>query len=379
MKLWPNSDSTKTLLVLDISSGSVGAGIIRIESKNTIPSILSTTRVPLYLTNKPNSESIEKALLKSIREAVGNIYKTNVDKVLISFSSPWITSRLRTFIQKSDKPFSVDQKFILNILKKEEADFTKDLSKRYVEESKTFDSKITNVTLNGYESNMAVPQKTTDLEIQFMMYACQESLINKIETEITNLIGVRNGLILENFMFVFMKVFTKTFHNMHSVLLVNMSNEALDLLLVKDAYPLVSISLPFGPAYIARTIQKELGVSLEVAYSYIDLFTDGVLNLETSFKIDNILKKIKTEWSDTWIKVTSEIPKDKVIPYKIFLISSAQNETIIKTLLSGAFNNHKVEQIEKNSELVKFIAKYTSRAKVDERISILGAYSNLCS
>ncbi|MFZ2049190.1 MAG: hypothetical protein WAV25_02770 [Minisyncoccia bacterium] len=376
MKLWSKSSDDKTILVLDISSGSVGAGLIRLKS-DSIPLILNTSRVPLYLSNKPNLESIEKALIKSVREAISNVGNMSVDKVLVSFSSPWIASRLRTYMEKSEKPFTVNQKLIRNVLEKEEEIFINDLSKRYIDESVMFDSKITSIALNGYESDLSSSQKTTDLKIQFMLYAGQKSLINKIEEEITSLIGVRDGLVLENFMFIFMKVFTKTFHNMHSVLLVNMSNEALDLLLIKESCPLVTISLPFGPAYMARAIQKEFNVPLEVAYSYISLFSDNVLDTKTKERIDNLFERIEAKWGESWNKVTSEIPKDQVIPYKIFLIGAAQNESIIKTLLSGTFDNHKVEQINKNSEFIKLITKFSDESRVDERLSILSAYSNL--
>lgn len=376
MKLWSKSSNDKTILVLDISSGSVGAGLIRLKS-DSIPLILNTCRVPLYLSNKPNLELIEKALIKSVREAIGNVGNTSVDRVLISFSSPWITSRLRTYMEKSEKPFSVNQRLIRNVLEKEEEIFINDLTKRYIDESVMFDSKITSVTLNGYESDLSSSQKTTDLKIQFMLYAGQKSLITKIEDEITSLIGVKNELVFENFMFVFMKVFTKVFHNMHSVLLVNMSNEALDLLLIKESSPLVSISLPFGPAYMARAIQKEFNITLEVAYSYISLFSDNVLDNKTKERIDNLFNKIEADWAVSWAKVTREIPKDQVIPYKIFLIGSAQNESIIRTLLSGTFDNHKVEQINKSSEFIKLITKFSDESRIDERISILSAYSNL--
>ncbi len=376
MKLWSKFSSAKTVLVLDISSGSVGAGLIKLQPRN-IPLVLNTLRVPLYLKDKPDSNSIEKALLRNIKGIIQEIGNSSVDTVLVSFSSPWITSRLRTYVQKSEKPFLVNRKHISNILKEEEENFKNDLEKRYIEKSEIFGSKITNITLNGYESNIFASQQTNDLEIQFMMYAGQKSSIDNIEREITNLIGVKNDMIFENFMFVFMKVFTRAFQNMHSALLVNMSNEALDLLLVKKSYPLVSISLPFGPAYIARAIQKKMNVPLEIAYSYISLFSDGALNSDTRRKFEELFRDIETEWTSSWERVTSEIPKDQVIPYKIFLIGSAQNESIIKTLLSGTFNNHKVEQVGKNSNLVKLISGYIDEVRVDERISILAAYSNI--
>ena len=365
-------------MVLDISSGSVGAGLVSLKL-NSSPIIISSSRTSLNLQNKPTTETIEKALLESLHKSLVEVGQSSVEKVIISFSSPWITSGLRTYSYKSKIPFIVDQKYISNILNEQESEFAKELNLKYTNKSEVFNSKITSISLNGYDANPKLGKKVSSIEIQMMMNASEKSLIQKIEEEIIKVIGVRDGVLLENFMFAFMTVLTNAFQNVHSALLINMSNETSDFLLVRNGHPLFSISLPVCPAYIARAIQKEFDVPLNVAYSYISLFSEGVLEKEMIERMDKLFGAMEIYWTNEWQKAISSIEGEQTTPNKIFIIGSVPNESVIKTLLSSIFSGHEVVMVDRKSNLMQHLTTASTETGVDDRVSILAAFSKICS
>jgi hypothetical protein len=149
-------------LVIDIDSGSVAAALVHTH-EHGLPEMLSSVRTPYSASSTESHDGVESAMftalnstLSSISSRLGTLrergYGATISKVLISFSSPWATSHLKTVIVAKDEGFKLDDEMIKAIMDEEKELLTTRLRDDHHEESEMFESAVTNLYVNGYEA-----------------------------------------------------------------------------------------------------------------------------------------------------------------------------------------------------------------------------------
>lgn len=379
--------SGENTLVIDIASGSTGAALVHVGSDG-LPEILARARTPFFLSAGPTKGALENAMLVSLRATLGSVAKSTpalsakgagsaIERAVISFSSPWISSHLKTVIIAKEKNFSFTKSVMDSIIDEEKELFLSSLKESFEEESEVFESVVTNLYLNGYETNNPAKGKVKNAEMTFLLSATTKELLAKIEEELIKSVGVKRGVALHSFMFAFYKVLSHSFHSLHSALLINMTSELTDILFLRHGNSALSASLPFGPASIARSVSERLGIPIELGYSYLSLFASGSFDQATMEAVDTVFTEVESKWQSMWKSMGESIPEGSSVPYSVFLIVPNGSEKIVKTFLTSVLPGRNVILLGETNAFTKELVKAEPEMLRDESILVLSSFSNI--
>lgn len=369
-------NSSSKVLIIDIGSGSTSSAVVQISNSH-IPSILRTSRESFIFPERPSSEILELAVLKSLSESVKCAVGISLDRVIISFSSPWIITKLKTINLRKEENQPLNQKRVMEILEKEDQGFKNEIESKYDGKAIVFESKITKISINGYELIRPVNNISGDASISVSLSATKADLIEKVENLLRKTIGVRDNINFESFMYAFLKTMCHSFQSTQSFALISMEDEVSDFMLVNNSTPTVVTSLSFGQGFIRRNLEKELGVPPEIADSYLTLMNDGVLQEELAEKIQNIIVSSVNTWKEVWLKERGDKAIELSGSAKVFLLSKRNSRKIMKEMLQEVFIDHEVVALGVDNLFTKELITYAPETKTDEKINILAAYSSL--
>jgi|GEM_PF-2903638 len=387
MSFWFSEKSGSNTLVIDISSGSTAAALVRTK-KGSVPEIITRTRNTYTNSNLENADSLEKNLLVSLNTSLSYIisqlptlknmgYESRIDKALVTLSSPWVESDVKIVEIKEEKDFEFNNKILRSVLEEERKNFSSKLENYFEEESEIFESAVMDLYLNGYPSGETMKEKVREVEVNFILSASTKQLLRKIKDEIEKVIDLKEGIVMHSFMYVFYKVLSHSFRNLNSALLINMTSDASDVMFIRHKGLAISTALPFGPDVITEALSAKLNVPDEIAQSYLSLFADGVLDQPTTESIDHIITERENSWKIIWEGVSKKIVDNSDVPYSIFLLAPYGFGKLVKIFLESIFPDRKIILLGDTNKFTKELVKGEEKNIGDENISILSSFSNL--
>ncbi len=385
MSPWFSGKKDFNILVVDISSGSTSGALVA-TSEGKVPRVLTAFESEYNFKVKDASFSPDKAVLTSlggvldfIVKKVSLMKKVRVDKAVITFSSPWVDSYLKTVEIKKEEEFVFDKKFMLGVINEEKSIFQNSLKESFAEESEIFESAVMDLYMNGYPASEPKSEKVSEVEISFILSASTKDLLTKIEDQIIRTLALKKGVVMHSFMYVFYKVLSHSFNNLHSALLINMTTHITDVLFLRHNNLALNANLPFGPASIIEAVAGKLNIPREVASSYLTLFAEGALDKTTTESIDRILTENETVWRDMWSDVSQKIMQSAEVPYSIFLVTDPKFGKLMKTFLESVFPDKNIILIGDTNTFTRELVENSAKESKDERILLLSSFANLIS
>lgn len=374
-------------LIIDISSGSTGAALVH-HTESGLPEMVARARTPFYVENGLTADELETAVLSSLDKSLASInaqmpllsqkgYKGHLSHALVALSSPWVVSHLKTVIIRRDNGFVLDERMVKAVMSEEEELFKKKLTESFREESEVFESVVTNLYQNGYETPHPIKETIKEAEINFLLSATTKNLLHKIEGKLLKVVGLKRGLAVQSFVYAFYKVVTNSFQNLHSALFINVAPEITDLLFLRHGYSALSVSLPIGPAVIARAVAKEFNLSPELANSYLSLYVSNCFNQETNQKIETVFNQVKNDWKNIWHSMGESIPEGREVPYSVFLVVPTGFEKVMKLILESLLSDRNVILVGETNAFTKELVKAAPEVLGDEKLLILSSFANL--
>lgn len=388
MSSWFHIDHSENVLALHIDSGSVGVALMHC-TKDLPSEIIYKTRVPFHSGERPTEKFLESAMIKALSSALEKVlknalillkereFKTKVDRTIISLSSPWVVSNLKTSELKEEKRFVLDSKVIREAILQEEEIIKKESVSKSNEENEFFESAFVGLRVNGYQTNLPIKDKVNNAQIDFILNISKKKIIHRIEEEITKSFSVEEGISLQGFMFIYFKVLSHVFQTLHSSLLINITNEATEILFVEHNNPRLLTSLPMGPISLSRRIKDKLKIGLPLAESYLKLFVSGDLNSQTMSELTPIINDAKREWMEVWENKTDKFPNLAKSPYAVFLTSLPKHQSISKMFLENVLPNKNIIILGQDNKFTSEITKSPEGEAVDENLAITCFYDTI--
>lgn len=217
---------------------------------------------------------------------------------------------------------------------------------------------------------LSSPFSLTDQETKF---------IRRIEDIILSFVGISEGILIEEFIFVLKKVLDLSFQDARSSTLINMTHEKMDFLVVKDRVPTTKLTLPFGSGHIARRIGQEMQLPIEIAHTYLSLFPLGVLVEEAGSMLDEILLSVEAEFKEIIATAFENKITEEDLPQMMFITGPKNHEKIYKTLFESIFPGKRAIVIGKDNRFTRELVSMNSTSKEDQKLSLLASFSGLVS
>lgn len=298
-----------------------------------------------------------------------------LDKAVVTYTTPWIVSHTKQVLRKDEKGFVFDNKALRNIQEDEKKTFKSELKAIPDDQSEIFESGILDLYLNGYSAPAPIREKVFEAEVGVVLSAAPKNFLWTVENMLIKSVGLKKGVAMHSFLYVFYKVLSHSFQNLHYALLLNMTERSTDALFLKHGGKTVNASVAFGPATIGQAVADHLMVPLEIAYSYLRLFADGNLDDKTTEQIDKVLVEKEDVWKELWRRLRESVAVEGDLPYSIFLIVPLGFGRVAKTFLESVFPKKNIILIGDTNTFTKELVQGSESS--DESILLISSFSNL--
>ncbi|MSU45021.1 MAG: hypothetical protein EXS47_00090 [Candidatus Zambryskibacteria bacterium] len=326
-------------LLIDIGNETVSIALV--SYKNKTPNFTYYTKAEFPILEESSKQRaitglgtlLDQMLIKTLK-----LRKEKIDKVVVSFSSPWYTFISKEVHLAEGKDFFITKSFLESVLVREEKLYIKELSEGREGEVKNQHSvverSIVHAKINGYVLNNMLGKKTKS----FDAYLYISAISTKIEEKVVDVISKHTHISRGN-----ISLYTSPLVSFHTIrdrfpddrdfLLMNITGESTDFSLVKGDVIESNIQFPLGRSYIIRKIAKSAKVSSEISESMLHMYLQQKTDEVTTSLIEETLTEIEEEWAVYFEDVFVSLCKTRDYPIKIFLISDEDVVTIFSNFL----------------------------------------------
>ncbi|MEA2702044.1 MAG: hypothetical protein QOE22_753 [Candidatus Parcubacteria bacterium] len=180
--MWFSSKTKGTSVALiDISSSGVGGALVRLEA-GKLPALCYTVREPLEVAARAGTEALTNTALRAL-ETVGDrlvregapalraaVGEGSVDRVLVSFGSPWQEASVATKTALQDSPFTFTRSFAVDMLGQSDEEPQRNVTRIVIAS-----------LLNGYLTADPYGKRAKRAEIIVLSTSLDETIMDPVE------------------------------------------------------------------------------------------------------------------------------------------------------------------------------------------------------
>lgn len=356
-------------LVVDVGSASIGLGLVRF-SKEGIPQIVYTTRIPLVIAEKPTYDTFLPKLLLFLKKGLQNFTEELENKQLrtkairhvhIFYASPWYRARTKRASFKEKRPIKINQLFIDKILQTQKNEFLKDNNILSDDSRLTIiEEKILDVRLNGYKTNNPIGKNATSVELAFYIGTVPDKIIKNVEDTLRDVIRHKR-IYHHTFPLAAYSSILDVFPHDNTFLHIDITGEITDIYLVREDVLEKTVTFPSGRNLLIRIIAEKFNVSSSGALSYLDLYLSG--NADTKFAdlMQNAVQSVGDEWNIFYNDAVEYLCVNTPIPHKIFTTVDKDVEKFYSNLMK----EHTDSLAILNEDMLKHAVSVDRRARED--------------
>jgi cell division ATPase FtsA len=332
-------------IVFDIGSASIGAALVAFDKDTDKINVLYDTRVFIAFQNRFfKDRHLTVATMSALKKAVKNIQDKGVSKlsndktknikdVFCILGSPWYEAEIRNVKSTDEKPFAVSPKFIAKILDEE--------SKKFEEsKGKLVERNIIQISLNGYSTDNPYDKEASAIDTTLFFSTASSDFQDKIrdilETEFT-----ASDISFNTFALASFSAVRDIFKTEENFLLLDISGETTDIMLVRDETIKKLTSFKLGKNFLIRKVASSLNTVHEEAHSLIRLFIDGKSKDRESAKMESILNEAREEWLFYLRKTLADFSEGFSLPKTVLLtVDTDLSKWFINTIKNDEFSSH---------------------------------------
>ena len=324
MSFFGSGNSAKSVVLIDITSSSIGGAYARI-TPNAPAALLYTTRIPI----ENSSARIEStlmlrtldAVLRDLREKGAPLLHRrtgsgSVQSVFVHISAPWQTTDIHTEIFADEKPFT----FTESLLEKAKKSTQVPPGRFRSEES------ILGTVLNGYRTLQPMGKKILRAEV-IVLHA-------SIEAEVATLIRSALGsfttfheVYFSSMPTLMLATIPYAFPHEKDYWTLRITDEATEIVFVKNGFPLGYSSFPSGLGEFAR-VAKAQG---------FHSFPDGgdLIDQKQNADLDTRITEVSHRFTSAIIQRLYEYTATHALPRTLFLITDVGAVAFMRRVLNA--------------------------------------------
>ncbi|MCA9365777.1 hypothetical protein KC723_02690 [Candidatus Kaiserbacteria bacterium] len=379
MGLFSKKPKVRNGVVVDIGSGSVLVSIVRSDPNQSAPEIIWSKREFLPLKTSENIDQtanhVTGVFMKTMlyvegegRKVLQSVYPNEkLTDLQVAISAPWSYTITKTISYTDKKEFIITDEMINELVETAEEKTTNELHESEITNSLglTVMNKITtNILANGYPTIKPDNQKATKVALSHISAVAQEILITTIN-ETRNKIIPKVPSQLFSFMLVYFYVVRELYPAYTDYCLVDITNEATEMGVVRDGSLQYCTHIPTGVATLAKAIANKAGIPVEEVMSYFRNQESFLIALDKNSKLNKVYNEIIKKYEEDVMGLFMETGDALSIPKTIFIHTDALTETffnehIVKAGHLATKINHNVVNISQ-----KVLTKYYSEKQIE--------------
>jgi hypothetical protein len=331
--MFGKKDKKMYAIIFDIGSGSVGGAVVEFSSnEKIIPEILYALRTPISYQKhlRPDrflnemlislnsvSQDIEKNGLRKLKS-----YRFAIEDIFCVFSSPWYAAQTKILKLKRREPFTLTAGSIMKIIARADSHFRKTSEvpgrNQKEEDMKLIERNAIQISLNEYPTEKPFGKKARSADIALYLSMISNDVYIKTRDTLKNTFNT-DSISYHSFALSSFSALRDVFASEKNFLIMDISGELTDILLVREGVLLETISFPLGKNFILRYISESLDTIPEEAHSLIRAYLENKGDGGKSSKFDKILLQMKDKWLAAFRKALSDLGEGLPLPRTIFL------------------------------------------------------------
>ena len=327
---------TKTVLIIDIGSSSVGAGISLIPLDPQSPELpISVAFVRNTIPLKEHFDVVHflETTLKYLDATLQSLqHKTSLkpDTVQCVISSPWFVSHARTISYEELTPFICTQKLFHSLVEQELQKIKKDTTG---DELIVIEQQIAQCSLNGYVTQSPFDKKASHMTINLCVTQSSKACIERFNTLIRRFYG-SVGISYTTTPFAIATVMQEQKIIKDSAMVIHVGEQLTDIGFIKNNSFLYQHSFPVG-MYNLFHIMHESGVPRGQANTLLDGYQLGAIHNEKRLTVEESLRSFAKEWSSGFDTVLTNGFFGFSAPSECVILCDSRFAVFFQSTLSG--------------------------------------------
>ncbi len=319
-------------IIFHIGSSSVGAGIVEL-TKGKLPHVIHTIREHIPYHAHVNPERFFKDMLASLKKVndrlpresathlvLAGFLELKVKHVYYVFSSPWSVTQTKVSTVTKKDSFTVSKNLIADIVSREEKSFEEDtLGKDTLDKLHVLDKQIVQIKLNGYDMLDPYGKQADRVDVSLFMSLIPKTVMEKV-FDVSLTTYHPDDTRAYSFPLASFSTIRDVFNQERDFIFLDVGGELSDISIIKDGLILETASFPLGRHYVTRRVAKTFAMSNEEAASLIKLYSNGHTEEAVSNKLQPVLSKVASEWSQALHETLETISHKFSLPTHLFAI-----------------------------------------------------------
>jgi hypothetical protein len=320
--LFAGRTSHDAVILLHVGSASISAGLGELSAEK--PVLVYTSKEPLPYREtldfdhlvKATEVRIESLLQRVVHEGVPRYTKYKghapvIHSILVVLASPWYVSRTSVLSFHKEKPISITEDLVADMIKTARDAFEKEVESGALaqigEDAVVLEESLIQVELNGYRTHSPFGKKAKDISVAVLFSLFSKKLKIKFVQAMERVVH-RVNLSWHTFALVDFSLVRDLYPEEHTFLLMDIDGEVTDVSIVKNGVLLESVSFPCGKYSVLRCLGEEAGP----AESRVSVLTRNDAG-------DSRVTKAREEWLRQYTGALEELREHNAIPHKLFL------------------------------------------------------------
>lgn len=328
-------------VILEIASGSVLAAIVRSERDTPHPDIIWSMREYAKRTTEQDLSISAKGVLTALinvtlaTESAGRAALKTYDKtaslkyVQVSITAPWSYTISKVINYTETGTFTITTALITSLMEAAQKKIVEELKENEVASDLglvIMTRATTDIQANEYRTLDPVGQKAETLTLTQVSGVAQTYITDAIN-EIHKKVLPHTAIERYSFMLLFHCVIRELHHNTTEYCLVDITDEATEIGIVRDGILRYCTHTPLGISSIARELATVLSLPIDEAHAFLRepyySHALGEMKAENRAKVEAIL----TEYQSAVTDLFHETGDTLSIPKVLFLHGGFQTET----------------------------------------------------
>lgn len=325
----------EVVLIFDVGSNSVGGALSLISSRHK-PVLLATTRTVFPFQGMPSAMRMRSLMLRSVSETTLSLLAEGLPRaglsakhlkvadVLYVLKSPWCVSRAKTLSITQKEPIQITEDVIGGLVQHED-----ELDERHKENpekahahfhaaSERFEWLLISSSLNGYKTNSPIGKETREASFSFFESRAPRALLRKIVDSVSHFVHPRRER-FHSYALASFSVLRELFPDTNDFLIINIDGEITEVLVVKNGILLEVLTFPCGYNQLIRALCDKIGCSPAASSGLLALAGERRLNASKGQKVISILDSFRDIWFSSLARTLYHFSGETFLPPFIYM------------------------------------------------------------